>query len=190
MSDNEHIGFERKLAFHGAPTLLGIKCANLISLSADEFDIESNSEYFNSKVVKNGLKSHVICSCLRRKLVLLYNDRLLEKCLCDEEVQNILYEYGYSSCSSVDEYIDVLSVRIRQNDIFPHEIGIFLGYPIEDVKGFIKNKGENFKICGAWKVYGNVEKARKTFERYDKCRIFLYNKLNQGIDIYQALKIS
>lgn len=59
-----------------------------------------------------------------------------------------------------------------------------------DVVGFIENKGENFKLCGAWKVYGSVEKAKRTFSNYDKCRFFLCNKLNEGEDIYQALKIS
>lgn len=66
---------------------------------------------------------------------------------------------------------------------FPHEIGVFLGYPIEDVIGFINNKGCNFKCCGYWKVYGDKEKAIKEFARYDKCRM-IYTKLwNQGRSI-------
>ena len=102
----------------------------------------------------------------------------------------IAAEYGYSENFSLEECLDRLSVRIRESESFPHEIGIFLGYPVEDVVGFIENKGENFKLCGTWKVYGNVENAKRTFSNYVKCRAYLCNKLNEGADIYQALKIS
>ena len=57
-------------------------------------------------------------------------------------------------------------------------------------KILIENKGENFKLCGFWKVYGSEEKAIRTFSNYQKCRKFLCGKLNDGIDIYKALKIS
>ena len=97
---------------------------------------------------------------------------------------------GYPSDCDVDSYIDFLSKRIRASEEFPHEIGIFLGYPIEDVEGFIENRGENFKICGYWKVYGCPEKAKYIFSNYEKCRKFLSNRLNDGVDFYHALKIS
>ena len=54
----------------------------------------------------------------------------------------------------------------------------------------ISLNGGNFKLCGCWKVYGNVEAAERTFANYGRCRKFLCNKLNEGIDIYQALRIS
>ena len=91
---------------------------------------------------------------------------------------------------TLESLLERLSGRIRQCAQFPHEIGLFLDYPTEDVQGFIENQGENYVLCGYWKVYGNAEKAKHTFESYDKCRKFLCNKLNQGYDIYQALKIS
>lgn len=53
---------------------------------------------------------------------------------------------------------------------FPHEIGIFLGYPIWDVEGFIEHKGQNYKFCGYWKVYQDVEGAKLKFKEYDRIR--------------------
>lgn len=47
-----------------------------------------------------------------------------------------------------------LAQRMEAVGDFPHEVGFFLGYPAEDVVGFIRNKGQNFKFCGRWKVYG------------------------------------
>ena len=77
-----------------------------------------------------------------------------------------------------------------ESESFPHEIGIFLGYPAEDVRGFVENGGCNYKLCGCWKVYGSVESARRKFAAYDRCREYLCGRLEQGEDLYQALKIS
>lgn len=52
---------------------------------------------------------------------------------------------------------------------FPHEIGFFLGYPYEDVIGFIKNHGQNYLEVGPWKVYANQNQARRTFARFRRC---------------------
>lgn len=49
---------------------------------------------------------------------------------------------------------------------FPHELGFFLGYPYEDVAGFIEHDGQNFLAVGAWKVYAHVDQALATFKRY------------------------
>jgi hypothetical protein len=47
---------------------------------------------------------------------------------------------------------------------------LFLGYPIDDVLGFVKYRGRHYKFCGFWKVYGNVEQAKDDFCRYELCR--------------------
>lgn len=187
MSKAEYTSFGRKLAFHTAPTLLGIKCASLFSLSSSEFDLDFHSQYFNRRTAAMGLASRILCRCKNRSLILVYSREQLAKRLSDSAVRAILERYGYTSDMTVGECLDRLSERIGDSGSFPHEIGIFLGYPVEDVVGFIENKGENFKFCGAWKVYGSVENARRTFADYDRCRNFLCNKLNGGADIYQTL---
>ena len=114
----------------------------------------------------------------------------MEQQLKCDEVCRILEAYGYKNTARTEEKLKKLAERIQENPGFPHEIGVFLGYPPEDVIGFIQNRGENYQLCGYWKVYSNAEKAARTFQTYDKCRNFLCNKLNQGYDIYQALRIS
>ena len=71
---------------------------------------------------------------------------------------------------SVDRCVAELMRRLRQGDAFPHEIGFFLGYPYDDVVGFIENKGKNSLCSGCWKVYCDECEARKTFRRFDKCK--------------------
>ncbi len=190
MSDFECKNFCKKLAFHTAPTLLGIKCASLIALSSSEFELDYHIRRFNEKTAVKGLKSRILCECKTRSLMLVYNENQLMKRLSEDKSRELLMSCGYPENGTVDEYIDVLASRINGCSDFPHEVGIFLGYPLEDVVGFIENNGENYKLCGQWKVYGCEEKARKLFCNYKKCRSFLCGKLSQGYDIYQALKIS
>lgn len=59
--------------------------------------------------------------------------------------------------------------RLKESATFPHEIGLFLGYPPEDVSGFIENKPGSCKCVGHWKVYGNMAEAQRMFDQYKKC---------------------
>lgn len=67
----------------------------------------------------------------------------------------------------------------------PHEIGLFLGYPAEDVKGFIENKAASSKCSGCWKVYGDEQTAMNLFEEYRKCTEICYRKWKNGADVEQ-----
>lgn len=67
----------------------------------------------------------------------------------------------------------------------PHEIGYFLGYPYDDVHEFIVQRGENYKIFGAWKVYANVEQALATFDAYRACTQYFTFVYQQGCSLAQ-----
>ena len=67
------------------------------------------------------------------------------------------------------EYANQQTFKGDESGEFPHEVGLFLSYPPEDVKGFIDNHAANFKCAGVWKVYGDEQRARQTFEKYKKC---------------------
>ena len=72
--------------------------------------------------------------------------------------------------------------RLRTSEAFPHEIGLFLGYPPEDVEGFIAQR-TCAKCVGCWKVYGDVERAQRLFARYAHCTDIYLRKFAQGRDI-------
>ena len=67
------------------------------------------------------------------------------------------------------EYANRKAFKGDESGEFPHEVGLFLGYPPEDVKGFIDHRANGFKCAGLWKVYGDEKKARSLFEKYRKC---------------------
>ena len=186
MSVNERIGFERILASHTAPTLLGIKCANLISVPVCEKEILRFGKELKHRC---GLDMKTLCRCHDRQLLYIFHEKLLEKQLCNCDIKKFLSENGYSENMTLPEMLDHLAVRIKNGD-FPHEIGIFLGYPLADVTGFIENHGKNCLLCGCWKVYSDPESARQKFAKYGRCRDILCDKLDRGFEFYRALELS
>lgn len=178
MSVNDKKRLESVLAFHAAPTLMGVKCGSLLSLSAEEYDRNEISALFESGSLGR-------CSALitgghaGRILVYIYDRGALEGLLSDDDVREFLSYCGYERSLGCGECLDILSKRLCERD-FPHEIGIFLGYPLEDVKGFIANCGKRCKLCGVWKVYGDVERAKALFKCYENCRVRLCRELENG----------
>ena len=59
--------------------------------------------------------------------------------------------------------------RFHEAGEFPHEVGLFLSYPPEDVKGFIDHRAEHFKCAGMWKVYGDEGRAQQLFAAFRRC---------------------
>jgi hypothetical protein len=105
-------------------------------------------------------------------LVLLYKPDVLCGVIEEPDTQKLLGSFGYNipGFNSLQSYLAILKSRFLECDDFPHEIGFFLGYPIDDVLGFIQQKGKNYKYCGLWKVYGDVRKAITLFQQYESCR--------------------
>ena len=94
--------------------------------------------------------------------------------------------------SSLSACIEKLHKRICGTDLqsqmtgrcsFPHEIGFFLGYPYEDVIGFIDNEGENFLCSGCWKVYAKERDAQTCFCCYKNCTTMYQQLFDEGVSI-------
>ena len=85
----------------------------------------------------------------------------------------------------LDALLEHLSTRTQEQQDFPHEIGLFLGYPIEDVRGFIEQGGKDCKLSGYWKVYGDVQAARRLFRQFDRCRDTARGYVERGMTILE-----
>lgn len=162
---------ENLLVRHCAPTLAGLKTANLFNCRSKEMlaDFESCKENLKRK----GIDITILSEREDGALVYVYRPKRLEKDL--NMAEEVLKQFGYGG-TDADGCIKQLGKRIKESKCFPHEIGLFLGYPIEDVKGFIENKGHNFKCTGYWKVYCNECEAQKIFAKYKKC-VDVYTRL-------------
>lgn len=181
--------FERELAMHTAPAMLGIKPANLLTVEGSSGFISGNMARFNSIAAEKGLHIKELRRIGRRSLMLLYNEKLLADRLEEKEVRKMFRNCGYGDCKNCRQYLEKLMDRMADNEDFPHEIGLFLGYPVDDVRGFIDNKGRNCLFSGYWKVYTDEENARRTFNRYNNCRKYMIGCLDRGEDIYKAMRI-
>ena len=176
---------ESELIEHCAPTLAGIKSAGLFSYFYSDAGV-AKEELKEVNHLLNGKGVCVEALLWREKSVLIYTYRTghLQRELEGPGAEELLAEYGYKNCD-VTECIGHLKERLNQDTCFLHEIGIFLGYPLEDVKGFIENGGRNCKCCGFWKVYCNEAEKVKVFEKLKKCSQIYLRLFSEGRSIRQ-----
>lgn len=104
----------------------------------------------------------------KRVLIYMYRPDRLRADLKDAQALSILSEKAYP-IDNADKCVAELVRRVNSQETFPHEIGLFLGYPSEDVNGFIKYGADKAKCVGTWRVYGDEEAAKKKFALYKKC---------------------
>ena len=102
----------------------------------------------------------------------------------------LLTRAGYPAGGDLEALLAALSGRLGQGGPFPHEVGLFLGYPPEDVEGFCRHGGRNYKLSGPWKVYGRVEEARARFRAFHRCRDALYRRVEEGRTLAQLFPVA
>ena len=73
---------------------------------------------------------------------------------------------------------------------FPHEIGFVLGYPIEDVDGFMSNGGQGARTCGRWKVYGDVDEALRRFKELEREELRIKRLYSEGTPLRGLLRMA
>ena len=167
---------ERYLIEHCSPTLASVKTANLFTWSfAPEEMPEQQVRYWNQELQARGISLVVLRVQNQKALMYVCRKQRLQERLDDPKVQNFLGKYGYVQ-KDADYALQRLKERLAKAEGFPHEIGVFLDYPLEDVVGFIENAGQNYKCSGCWKVYCNECETRKLFAKYKKCRE-IYSRL-------------
>lgn len=181
---------EQLLAFHCGPTLAGIKAGSLVSCCRRRFPgLEAQAEYYNRCFRSTGIRFEILHTSERTSLLYIYRPGLLHKQLSLPLARTLLAQTGYPEEAELDGLLAHLRQRLRAQDgSFPHEIGLFLGYPAEDVEGFQLHHGMACKLCGQWKVYSDVERAKALFHRYTCCRDALCRRISQGCTITQLFR--
>lgn len=178
-----HQPLEVKIANQCAPVLAGVKPSNMLVLE--------NKHLRN--VVRalegTGLSWCCLYAGSEKNIWLLYRKEALEEIVLGEEQMEFLKEFGYTE-DTLDRLLVRFGQRFRQyrndkNLAFPHEMGVFLGYPMADVKGFIKHEGRNYLYCGYWKVYENIEETKELFKTYEEVRQVFVQEASKGKNLWQ-----
>ncbi len=163
-----------------SPTLAGIKTGNMfLTEFHSKEQLTKDIRDMNHRLGKKGVRIVPIHFQANKVLIYLYRPSSLKKDLENVEAFQILKDMGYS-CSTPEQYLGKLIANYDSCNEIPHEIGLFLGYPPEDVRGFIENHAQNYKMVGTWKVYGNAAKAQQTFDKYKKCSKAYYQYWSKG----------
>ena len=168
------------LVRHCAPTLAGIKTASLFTCPYDEKErLLDAIRRMNQRLRAKGLRVLPLRFSDKKALIYLYRPARLSADLRDGTAEKILRQCGYP-CNSCGHCVVKLVQRLREQEEFPHEIVLFLGYPPEDVCGFMEQGPKCCKCVGCWKVYGDEEAAKKKFAQYKKCTRIYWDQWAKG----------
>lgn len=183
--------FDKILAEQGAPVLAGMKTANLVTCQVSDFpNFHEVLADYDRAFAKKGIRFELLCACRHRYLVLVHRPARLLDDLANTQALPILRTYGYPLRRGLSALIAHLRQRMQEEKSFPHEIGLFLGYPPLDVRAFIEKGGRDSKLTGYWKVYGDPVTAQALFTRYDRCREAARMQIARGITMKELFSVA
>ena len=180
------MSFVQALLYYASPTLCGIKPASIFSYKETEFsqiqdqvyDLQQEFSKYDRWIVPVFNENRA-----RDILLFIYDAQLLSNTLENPRMLSYLEQKGYDVKGGTKKIIAEVLRRVSVGTAFPHEIGIFLGYPLEDVIAFERNKGKHSKLTGYWQVYGNIEKACAVMRAYKSCSSFCCSLLERGLRV-------
>ena len=177
---------ETKMALQCAPVIKGIKISNLLIVS-------SCDEAAVCVILKRtGLVHYRLLRQDNKTTFLIFRIPRLTAYLQDPDVQCILKANGYEDLS-LGGILRTFQYRyqtyMNQGEGFPHEMGLLLGYPIEDVIGFIEQRGKNYLYSGYWKVYRDVTAKKRIFAQYENAKEEMILLLANGYNIRAIIQL-
>ncbi len=176
---------EEAIIRHCAPTLAGLKTGNLFNFRyASRAEMRDAIGAWNRKLHAKGVRVLPLRYQNGSALIYLFRPSLLSKDIRNREAGRMLAERGYNPAACGSCIVHLIE-RLSEGSEFPHEIGLFLGYPPEDVCGFIENRNCGCKCTGCWKVYGDRETAEKTVQRFRKCTQIYQDQWKKGKTVEQ-----
>lgn len=175
-----------------AEVLQGAKPANLVCLTNKRRSCGRNlyllwKNHGPALLEESGLKVKVLVDRGSSILLLLYSQEALGSLLAQKSVRVILGKAGYQHVEDFDKVLSELEQRVA-GEGFPHEIGVFLGYPLKDVVGFMGWASLSFTCQGPWKIFGNPERSLQLAENHRQCRCHMSMQLASGCSPLDCLK--
>lgn len=178
--ENEEAGL--RLVMNSAAVLKKVRASCVFSVSV------ANRKSVFAQMEKAGVSYRILFQDEKKCIVFFFQSKMLEAHLKKAEVLQYLEKFNYQR-GTFTEYLSRFADRMKHyytcGGEFPHEMGVFLQYPLDDVESFIKNGGKNFLISGYWKVYNNIEQARGIFQLLDEAKNRAIDEWFGGKQIYE-----
>lgn len=174
-----------KVASQCAPVIFNVKPSNLLILeSVDEDQLQVLMK-------RLGLSCQLFYQTEMKSIWFVYCMELMRNLLQNQEIAIFFEEKKYRCVQEIP--VEAIVRRVGKRFAFykrgrveyPHELGILLGYPLGDVKGFIENNGKYYLCSGYWKVYENEQEARKTFALYRLVKQFALEMVRARMELWE-----
>lgn len=181
------------LAYEAAEILAKAKPANLVNLMDREHSCGGNfyrlwRECGSELLARCGLTGRILVDRGDSLLLMVYEQELLDELLARPAVRAMLRRAGYTRLEETAAVLDQLQARCRQREGFPHEVGIFLGYPLKDVAAFLGWVALPFATQGPWKIYGNAEPSLRLAATHRRCREHMARQLAACSNPFECLQ--
>ncbi|HEY6837897.1 MAG TPA: DUF3793 family protein [Geobacteraceae bacterium] len=182
------------LALESAEVIAGVKPANLVNIAnrmrpCGQNPYELWYAHGEALLAGTGLQALVLLDRGDALLLYLYRSDLLQDVLVRKPVATILERCGYRNPASIPASLAQLQARVAMAS-FPHEIGIFLGYPLKDVLAFMGQIDLPFACQGPWKIYGKPEQSLELADCYRQCRYRMARHLQRCADPEACLRLA
>lgn len=170
------------LALETAEVLEGVKPANLVNVVNKRRSCGRNIyELWKNQgpalLQHSGLEVIEFVDRGDSVLLFLYRRSELMALLARKSVAVILRKAGYAEPANLEKTLVQLQARFSKGN-FPHEIGVFLGYPLKDVIGFMGWAQLPFSSQGPWKIFGDPRESLNLAEIHRQCRSQKARQLN------------
>lgn len=160
------------LVFGSAEVLSGVRPANLVHIFNRTFGCGRNMydlwhKYGAALMQESRIEAMPLHNSPTSTLLLLYAPVLLQRRLHSRSATTFLCTLGYSITKEIDEILHQLRARFVGTDV-PHEIGVFLGYPLKDVAAFMGHNELPVASQRLWKIYGRSHRSEALADLYQK----------------------
>ncbi len=183
------MSFEQTIVHCGAPALCGIKPSCLFSMGKERYGAKLDKiREWNSELSETGISIVPVPRSCGPVLFFVYDRALLLRQCEGACVKEYLLQKGYPVYAGFKAMLAELLHRLSCGKEFPHEVGVFLGYPLGDVIAFERYAGTGYAYSGYWKTYGNVSAARMQAARYRECSATCGEWLMKGCSVPAAAK--
>ncbi|MBQ9156534.1 MAG: DUF3793 family protein [Eubacterium sp.] len=180
---NPH-SLETQLILQCSPLIAGMKTSNLLKINSEnEMDVYR-------LFAGTDISCYLLVRTGRKTVFLLYRKKMLCSHIGSCGCRSLLRSLGYENVD-FEQLLRAVKAKYEEYTAgegeFPHELGLLLGYPCEDVKGYMDDRGKNALYTGYWQVYKDPAAKKKTFESYELAREKMARLASMGMNLLQII---
>ncbi len=148
------------------PVIIGSKPIHIYSFSSKNDNSMKTVKIINDHFKNCRKIKYEIFKCKDNSTkMIFFNPVVLDVILRKPENMEFLQTLGYPKAYSMDTYLcNLIGKMIRVEE--HHEIGVFLGYPLKDVMGFMGFSNLKLTKVNGWRIYGDPTESDEKFIRF------------------------